>query len=174
MPVSGTKALYGHPLGASGAIEAAICALAIRDGWAPASINLRGAGPGRRRAAAGPAAGRARRHLPARAVDVVRVRRAERRARLRRAGGLRAGGSRGRGLGNERSPEAVAVDGRRAVRRRGTDRVRPARRTHTNAPIPTTSARTPPTAIEIAIPKTEAMPPMSGPPIGVEPAKIVV
>jgi 3-oxoacyl-[acyl-carrier-protein] synthase II len=38
--VSGTKALYGHPLGASGAIEAAICALAIRDAWAPASINL--------------------------------------------------------------------------------------------------------------------------------------
>src|SRR5215212_5705801 len=30
VPVSGTKALYGHPLGASGAIEAAICALTIR------------------------------------------------------------------------------------------------------------------------------------------------
>ena len=29
VPVSGTKALYGHPLGASGAIEAAIGALAI-------------------------------------------------------------------------------------------------------------------------------------------------
>ena len=40
VPVSGTKALYGHPLGASGAIEAAICALAMRDGWAPASVNL--------------------------------------------------------------------------------------------------------------------------------------
>ena len=40
VPVSGTKALYGHPLGASGAIEAAICAMAIRDGWAPASVNL--------------------------------------------------------------------------------------------------------------------------------------
>jgi 3-oxoacyl-[acyl-carrier-protein] synthase II len=40
VPVSGTKALYGHPLGASGAIEAAICALAIRDGSAPASVNL--------------------------------------------------------------------------------------------------------------------------------------
>jgi 3-oxoacyl-[acyl-carrier-protein] synthase II len=38
--VSGTKALYGHPLGASGAIEAAIAALTIRDGWAPASVNL--------------------------------------------------------------------------------------------------------------------------------------
>jgi 3-oxoacyl-(acyl-carrier-protein) synthase len=32
--------LYGHPLGASGAIEAAICALAIRDGWVPGSANL--------------------------------------------------------------------------------------------------------------------------------------
>jgi 3-oxoacyl-[acyl-carrier-protein] synthase II len=40
VPVSGTKALYGHPLGASGAIEAAICALAIRDGWVPKSVNL--------------------------------------------------------------------------------------------------------------------------------------
>jgi 3-oxoacyl-[acyl-carrier-protein] synthase II len=39
-PVSGTKALYGHPLGASGGIEAAICALAIRDGWAPPSFGL--------------------------------------------------------------------------------------------------------------------------------------
>lgn len=40
VPVSGTKALYGHPLGASGAIEAAIGALAIHDGWAPASVNM--------------------------------------------------------------------------------------------------------------------------------------
>ena len=38
--MSGTKAYYGHPLGASGAIEAAICALAIRDGWAPPTVNL--------------------------------------------------------------------------------------------------------------------------------------
>ena len=45
VPVSGTKALYGHPLGASGAIEAAICALAIRDGWAPTSVNLAEADP---------------------------------------------------------------------------------------------------------------------------------
>jgi 3-oxoacyl-[acyl-carrier-protein] synthase II len=40
VPVSGTKAYYGHPLGASGAIEAAICALAIRDDWAPGTVNL--------------------------------------------------------------------------------------------------------------------------------------
>ena len=45
VPVSGTKAFYGHPLGASGAIEAGICALAIRDGWAPASVNLVEADP---------------------------------------------------------------------------------------------------------------------------------
>jgi 3-oxoacyl-[acyl-carrier-protein] synthase II len=38
--VSGTKAYYGHPLGASAAIEAVICALAIRDSWAPPTVNL--------------------------------------------------------------------------------------------------------------------------------------
>ena len=63
VPVSGTKALYGHPLGASGAIEAAICALAIRDGWAPATVNLGRPGPGCRRAAARAAADRPRRDL---------------------------------------------------------------------------------------------------------------
>jgi 3-oxoacyl-[acyl-carrier-protein] synthase II len=40
VPVAGTKAYYGHPLGASGAIEAAICALAIQRGWAPGTVNL--------------------------------------------------------------------------------------------------------------------------------------
>jgi 3-oxoacyl-[acyl-carrier-protein] synthase II len=40
VPVSGTKALYGHPLGASGAIEAALCALVLRHGWAPGTVNL--------------------------------------------------------------------------------------------------------------------------------------
>ena len=40
VPVSGTKALYGHPLGASSALEAGICAMAIRDGWAPGTANL--------------------------------------------------------------------------------------------------------------------------------------
>ncbi len=40
MPVSGTKALYGHPLGASGAIEAAICTLALHEQWIPPTINL--------------------------------------------------------------------------------------------------------------------------------------
>jgi 3-oxoacyl-[acyl-carrier-protein] synthase II len=40
VPVSGTKAMYGHPLGASSAIEACLCALAIRHGWAPGTVNL--------------------------------------------------------------------------------------------------------------------------------------
>jgi len=37
--VSGTKAYYGHPLGASGAIEAAICCLAIEHGHIPPTLN---------------------------------------------------------------------------------------------------------------------------------------
>ncbi len=40
IPVSGTKALYGHPLGASSAIEAAICSLGIQRGWVPGTANL--------------------------------------------------------------------------------------------------------------------------------------
>jgi 3-oxoacyl-[acyl-carrier-protein] synthase II len=40
VPVSGTKGLYGHPLGASGAIETAICALAIARGCLPGTTNL--------------------------------------------------------------------------------------------------------------------------------------
>ena len=83
VPVSGTKALYGHPLGASGAIEAAICALAIRDGWVPASTNLvepeAEVGellPGLLRT------GRDGRYRPD-PVDLVRLRRAERVARVR-------------------------------------------------------------------------------------------
>ena len=40
MPVSSTKGYYGHALGASGAIEAAICALALQNGWVPPTVNL--------------------------------------------------------------------------------------------------------------------------------------
>jgi 3-oxoacyl-[acyl-carrier-protein] synthase II len=38
--VSGTKGYYGHALGASGAIEAAICALASARRWLPPTVNL--------------------------------------------------------------------------------------------------------------------------------------
>ncbi len=44
--VSGTKGYTGHALGASGAIEAAICALACRDGWLPPTVNLAHRDPG--------------------------------------------------------------------------------------------------------------------------------
>jgi len=44
--VSGTKPFYGHALGASGAIEAAIACLSIRDGWAPPTLNLDEPGDG--------------------------------------------------------------------------------------------------------------------------------
>ncbi len=40
IPVSGTKGYYGHPLGASGAIEAAIMCLILQRGWLPPNVNL--------------------------------------------------------------------------------------------------------------------------------------
>ncbi|HWL39293.1 MAG TPA: beta-ketoacyl-ACP synthase II [Gemmatimonadaceae bacterium] len=40
VPMSGTKGYYGHALGASGAIETAICALAIEREWLPPTVNL--------------------------------------------------------------------------------------------------------------------------------------
>jgi 3-oxoacyl-[acyl-carrier-protein] synthase II len=41
VPVSGTKGLYGHALGASGAIEAAITVMALHRGLLPGTCNLR-------------------------------------------------------------------------------------------------------------------------------------
>jgi 3-oxoacyl-[acyl-carrier-protein] synthase II len=40
VPVTGTKGYYGHALGASGALEAAICCLVLADGWIPPTLNL--------------------------------------------------------------------------------------------------------------------------------------
>lgn len=39
VPVSSTKSMTGHMLGAAGAVEAAVCAYSIRDGYIPATIN---------------------------------------------------------------------------------------------------------------------------------------
>lgn len=45
IPVSGTKAYHAHPLGATGAIEAAICALALDRQWIPPTINYQNPDP---------------------------------------------------------------------------------------------------------------------------------
>jgi 3-oxoacyl-[acyl-carrier-protein] synthase II len=45
LAISGTKGYYGHALGASGAIEAAICALASHRGWLPPTVNLQNPDP---------------------------------------------------------------------------------------------------------------------------------
>lgn len=39
IPVSSTKSMLGHPIGASGAIEAIVCALAIENSFIPPTIN---------------------------------------------------------------------------------------------------------------------------------------
>jgi 3-oxoacyl-[acyl-carrier-protein] synthase II len=46
LEVSGTKAYYGHALGASGAFETAITALAIEKGWLPPTLNFDAPGDG--------------------------------------------------------------------------------------------------------------------------------
>jgi len=45
IPVSGTKSYHAHPLGATGAIEAAICALALDRQWIPPTINYQNVDP---------------------------------------------------------------------------------------------------------------------------------
>ncbi|HPA21499.1 MAG TPA: beta-ketoacyl-[acyl-carrier-protein] synthase family protein [Verrucomicrobiae bacterium] len=40
LTVSGTKPFHGHSLGAVGAVESAICCLALHQGWLPPTINL--------------------------------------------------------------------------------------------------------------------------------------
>ena len=43
--VSSTKSMTGHLLGAAGGVEAIVCALAIRDGFVPATINYKNPDP---------------------------------------------------------------------------------------------------------------------------------
>jgi 3-oxoacyl-[acyl-carrier-protein] synthase II len=45
VPISGTKAMHGHALGASGAIEAAICMLALQHAYLPPTLNLENPDP---------------------------------------------------------------------------------------------------------------------------------
>ncbi len=45
VPISGTKAMHGHPLGAAGGIEAAICMLALRHAYLPPTLNLEAPDP---------------------------------------------------------------------------------------------------------------------------------
>jgi 3-oxoacyl-[acyl-carrier-protein] synthase II len=45
VPLSGTKGYYAHPLGATGAIEAALCALSLDRQWIPPTINYQNPDP---------------------------------------------------------------------------------------------------------------------------------
>lgn len=45
VPVSGTKGLHGHALGATGAMETAICALGLEGGYLPGTANLQDPDP---------------------------------------------------------------------------------------------------------------------------------
>jgi nodulation protein E len=45
VPVSSTKSMHGHAMGASGSIEIAASILALRDGFLPPTLNLSTADP---------------------------------------------------------------------------------------------------------------------------------
>ncbi|MBI5795105.1 MAG: beta-ketoacyl-[acyl-carrier-protein] synthase II, partial [Planctomycetes bacterium] len=41
IPISSTKSMLGHQLGASGSVEAIICAMVIKEGVMPPTINYK-------------------------------------------------------------------------------------------------------------------------------------
>ena len=45
LAVSSTKSMHGHPLGASGGIEAVVCIKAMQEGWVPPTLGLDEADP---------------------------------------------------------------------------------------------------------------------------------
>jgi 3-oxoacyl-(acyl-carrier-protein) synthase len=45
IPVSATKSMTGHMIGATGALEAIFCVMALREGIIPPTINLRNPDP---------------------------------------------------------------------------------------------------------------------------------
>ena len=79
VPVSSTKSMTGHPLGAAGAIEALFCVRAITDGIVPPTINLDRPGPDVRPRLRARERGRAGAHGD---VQLVRFRRPRRVAGL--------------------------------------------------------------------------------------------
>ena len=88
-PVSGTKAFTAHPLGATGAIEAAICALALEHRWIPPTLESRRSRSGlrsRRRAEPRP-----RRRVELRPEQFLRLRRNQRLRRSRARAETRSG-----------------------------------------------------------------------------------
>jgi 3-oxoacyl-[acyl-carrier-protein] synthase II len=45
LAISGTKPFHAHPLGATGALEAIVCALALREQWVPPTLHLENPDP---------------------------------------------------------------------------------------------------------------------------------